>query len=127
MSPRLIQESILLALVGVGSFSRVSPCLRALTRAFVSVFSELPAQISISKNKELPIIQNREHSNMTRHAGSKSLRLSFRSARAAIFLGAALSTVLLADDGAKPDSAGPATGDKTSVAAPAANLFLRLC
>src|ERR1700688_1673003 len=124
MSPRLIQESILLALVGVGSFSRVSPCLRALTRAFVSVFSELPAQISISKNKELPIIQNREHSNMTRHAGSKSLRLSFRSARAAILLGAALSTFCLADDGPKPDPAGTATGDKTSVVDAAGNPFV---
>ena len=64
---------------------------------------------------------------MTRHAASKSLRLSFRSARAPILLGAALfaglTTFCLADDGPKPDPAGTATGDKTSVVDAAGNSF----
>src|ERR1700722_6592252 len=109
------------------------PCPRALTRAFVSVFSALPAPLSIpenenkNKNEELPIIQNQEHSNMTRSAGSKSLRLSFLSAGAVILLGVAifagLSTFCLADDGPKPDPAGTTTGDKTSVVDAAGNPF----
>jgi Amt family ammonium transporter len=65
---------------------------------------------------------------MTMRAERRSLRQSFRSASTTVFLIiaviAALAAVGFADDGPRPDSAGTATGDKTSVVDAAGNPFV---
>lgn len=65
---------------------------------------------------------------MTMQAERRSLHLSFRSAGTTVLLILAvivwLGAVVLADDGPKPDPAGTATGDKTSVVDAAGNPFV---
>jgi Amt family ammonium transporter len=70
----------------------------------------------------------KEHSTMTMQAERRSLHQPFRSAGISILLVLAvvvgLGAVGLADDGSKPDPAGTATGDKTSVVDAAGNPFV---
>ena len=65
---------------------------------------------------------------MTKRADRPSLRLWLVSAAAAIFLVAgfvtALSTSCFADDGAKPDPSGTATGDKAAAVDASGNPFV---
>src|SRR5580700_10030347 len=78
--------------------------------------------------ENLSSLQKQEQPNMTKRTDRHASRLSLVSIAAAIVIAAglllALAVPCFADDGPKPDPAGTATGDKTTVVDGAGNSFV---